>query len=202
MLKGLRWCAALLIVFCWPVAVRAQETVVRFDPAKTKIEFTLGATMHTVHGTFKLKSGEIRVDPATGKASGALIVDATSGDTDNSGRDHKMHSDILESAKFTEITFTPTMVTAPAGQTVRAVLESKGKGQVNVDGMFRLHGGDHETVLDLTVDNDSGGQMQVAGQFQIPYIRWGLKSPNTFILHVSDMVDVSVQSTAQVSAGR
>jgi len=65
-------------------ALRAQEAVVTLDPAATKIDFTLGATLHTVHGTFKLKSGEIRFDPATGKASGAVIVDATSGYTDNS----------------------------------------------------------------------------------------------------------------------
>ena len=44
--------------------------------------------------------GSLQVDPATGKASGEIVVDATSGKSDNDGRDKKMHKDVLESAKF------------------------------------------------------------------------------------------------------
>src|ERR1700683_4060962 len=74
----------------------AQESTVKLDPAQTTIEFTLDSTLHTVHGTFKLKSGHISFDTATGKAGGEIIVDATSGDSDNKGRDKKMHHEILE----------------------------------------------------------------------------------------------------------
>ena len=66
--------------------------------------------MHTVHGTFKLKSGQIRWDTATGHASGAIVIDATSGNTDNTSRDKNMHTQVLESAKFPEIVFTPTQI--------------------------------------------------------------------------------------------
>jgi hypothetical protein len=35
--------------------LRAQEMVVTLDPAQTAIHYTLGATAHTVHGTFELE---------------------------------------------------------------------------------------------------------------------------------------------------
>jgi hypothetical protein len=63
--------------------VFAQESVFILDPAKSTVEFTLGASLHTVHGTFKVKSGEIHFDPAKGTASGAIVVDALSGESGN-----------------------------------------------------------------------------------------------------------------------
>src|SRR5580692_11608914 len=88
--------------------LRAQETTLELDPANSRIEFTLAATLHTVHGTFALKSGTIHFNPSKGTASGVVVVDATSGNSGNSGRDHKMHAEILESQRYPEITFTPT----------------------------------------------------------------------------------------------
>ncbi len=41
----------------------AQQVQVILDPARTKIEWTLGDVLHTVHGTFKLKSGNIFTIP-------------------------------------------------------------------------------------------------------------------------------------------
>ena len=84
-------------------SLRAQEITAAIDPAQTQIEFTLSAVLHTVHGTFKLKEGVIRFDPASGKAGGAIVVDATSGDTGNKDRDkarNRWHQEVLESKKF------------------------------------------------------------------------------------------------------
>lgn len=195
-----RWipsCLLLLVVIC-ANAVSAQETVVRLDPANTKIDFTLGATMHTVHGTFKLKSGEIRVDPVTGKASGAIVVDATSGDSSDSSRDHKMHTDIIESAKYPEIVFSPTQLNAQPGHTLKESLEQKGATHVRADGIFRLHGQNHDVTLDLDVQNDGNGRIEISSSFPIPYIKWGLKSPNTFILRVSDTVQLDIHAFGQI----
>jgi polyisoprenoid-binding protein YceI len=181
-------------------ALRGQEAVFDLDPATTKIDFTLSATLHTVHGTFKLKSGVVRFDPATGKASGAVIVDATSGDTDNSSRDKNMHTDILESAKFPEIIFTPTQVKRTPD--LKAVSQGavQGAAQVEVSGVFRLHGQDHEMTLTLSLQPGAGGSLDVSTQFVVPYIKWGLKSPNTFLLHVGDTVNVDVHATARLAS--
>ena len=61
--------------------VSAQETALRVDPAQTRVEFILPSLLHTAHGTFQLKRGDLRFDPAGGKASGKLVVDATSGES-------------------------------------------------------------------------------------------------------------------------
>ncbi|HTZ73692.1 MAG TPA: YceI family protein [Candidatus Aquilonibacter sp.] len=191
--------AVLLFFFCLPVS-RAQDFAVKLDPAGTTVDFTLGGTLHTVHGTFKLKSGEIRVDPASGKANGSIVVDATSGDSGDSSRDHKMHKEILESDKYPDISFSPAQLTPQPGHTLRETLTQKGITQVQADGVFRLHGADHNVRLDLAVQNEGNGRLEISSSFPIPYIKWGLKSPNTLILRVSDTVDLEIRAAAQIAA--
>lgn len=200
----LRWiffCTLLLFAMC-PRAACAQEAVVRFDPSNTTINFILGATMHTVHGTFKLKRGEIHVDLVTGKASGAIVVDATSGDSGDSSRDHKMHTEIIESAKYPEIVFSPSQLNAQPGHTLKESLEQKGTTHVRADGIFRLHGQDHDVTLDLDVQNEGNGRIDISSAFPIPYIKWGLKNPNTFILRVSDTVQLEIHASGQIAPGQ
>lgn len=175
---------ALACVTVFTPAARAQETVVNLDPAQTKIEFSVDSTLHTVHGTFKLKSGTIRFDAATGKASGSIVVDATSGDSDSTGRDKKMHQEVLESPKFPEITFTPSRV--------HGAITKDGTSNVQVSGVFRLHGQDHDLTLKISVLPGSAGRMQVTTDFEVPFIEWGLKDPSNFILHVNKIVNVHV----------
>src|SRR3981189_3951435 len=76
--------AALTALILTP-AGRSQEVAAQLDPAQTKIEFKLGSTLHTVEGTFKLKSGAIRFDPSTGKMRGSIVVEATRRHTGNGG---------------------------------------------------------------------------------------------------------------------
>ena len=93
-------------------ASQAQVNIVQIDPAQTKIEFSLGGTMHTVHGTFALKSSSIRFDPSTGKMDGAIVVDATSGESGNgTAATRGCIAKYLESAKFPEIVFMPRQMT-------------------------------------------------------------------------------------------
>jgi polyisoprenoid-binding protein YceI len=170
-------------------ATHAQESVVEFDPAQTEISFTLGDVLHTVHGAFKLKSGKIRLDPVTGKASGAIIVDATSGESGNGSRDHKMHREILESAKFAEIGFTPDRV---AG-----TLAPRGSSQIEVSGQFHMHGQDHDLTLPIEIQAD-GQRLEIKGHFTVPYVLWGLKNPSTFLLRVSDKTVIDFHAFANV----
>jgi len=170
--------------------LRAQEMVVTLDPAQTQIEYTLGATLHTVHGTFKLKSGIVHFDPATGKASGTIMADATSGNSGNDGRDSKMHREILESQKYPEIIFTPAQV--------KGTLSAQGTSQLEVSGTFRLHGQDHNLTLPLSVQV-TGSQATATTHFAIPYQKWGLKNPSTFILRVKDTVELDIRATGHLA---
>src|SRR5271154_4203674 len=103
---GLFALAVLLAAVASPQPKAASgEMVLAVDPAQSKIHWTLGATMHTVHGTFGLKRGELRLDPATGKASGEIVADAVSGESGNDSRDKKMHTEVLESSRFPEVLF-------------------------------------------------------------------------------------------------
>jgi polyisoprenoid-binding protein YceI len=165
--------------------------VVTVDPAATQISFTLGATMHTVHGTFQLKSGQIQWDPATGRASGAIIIDAASGNTDNSGRDKNMHTQVLESAKFPEIVFAPMLV--------KGTLAKQSASQVEVSGAIKLHGQDHATTLNLSVQPGPGGTLLATTQFPVPFKMWGLKDPSTFLLHVADTVNLEIHASARIA---
>jgi polyisoprenoid-binding protein YceI len=188
---------ALLVIFLLPTpglvsAVRAQDTVVRLDPAQTKVEFSVGSTLHTVHGTFKLKSGEVRFDQASGKASGAIVVAATSGDTDNEGRDKKMHEKVLESEKFPEIIFAPSQV--------RGKIAAQGTSEVEVSGVFRLHGQDHDLMMTVAVEPSAGKQIRATTHFGVPYVKWGLKSPSNFLLKVDDTVEVEIHAAGQITS--
>jgi len=190
--------AIICCAFALAPPLRAQETVVTLDPAATKIEITLGATLHTVHGAFKLKSGEIHFDLATGKAGGSIVVDATSGNTDNGSRDKKMHAEVLESAKFPEVVFTPSQVEG----SLKEVLAGQGASQAEVSGVFHLHGQDHDMTLAISAAPAAPGQLQATAKFSIPFVKWGLKDPSTFMLHVSNAVDVEIQTTGRISTPR
>src|SRR6516225_9126323 len=98
-MKRVRIVPALFVAFVFTLAASAQTYVFEIDPHQSRLGFTLDATLHTVHGAFQLKDGSVRFDPSTGAASGLITVDAISADTGNRGRDHKMHKDILESAR-------------------------------------------------------------------------------------------------------
>lgn len=163
--------------------LQAQEMTLDVDPAASSIHFSLSASLHTVHGSFQVKSGSIHFDPATGAASGVITADATSGDTGNKSRDHKMHTQVIESQKYPEIAFTPSKVSGSVAM--------QGNSTVQVEGTFRLHGDDHPMVLTVPVQI-SGNTVTASTRFIIPYVAWGLKNPSTFLLHVSDKVEVEV----------
>jgi polyisoprenoid-binding protein YceI len=183
--------AGLAALILAPVS-GAQEYIVQLDPAQTKIEFSLSGTMHTVHGKFALKSSAIRFDPSSGKISGAIIVDATSGESGNTGRDARMHREILESAKFPEIVFTPMQLTG--------AVAAEGNSKAQVSGRFRLHGQDHDVTLPVEVKAE-GGNVQIAIHTDIPYVQWGLKNPSNFLLRVAEVVAIEIHAAGRMQSG-
>jgi polyisoprenoid-binding protein YceI len=177
-------CVALLAASSIP----AQETVLQIDPSRTKVEFTLADVLHTVHGTFLLKRGDIRFDVATGKATGELVVDATSGDSGSGARDRNMHKNVLESARYPDIVFRPDRV---EGKVV-----PQGTSHVGLHGMFSIHGAEHEITLPAVVEAD-GGRYTAAIAFSVPYVQWGMKNPSTLFLRVSDKVEITIHTVAR-----
>ncbi|MGB9255986.1 MAG: YceI family protein [Candidatus Korobacteraceae bacterium] len=175
-----------------PSLVTAQQITVNLDPAQTHIEWTLGDVLHTVHGTFKLKSGSVTFDPRTGDAGGEIIVDATSGESGNNSRDQKMHKEILESKRYPEITFSPRHVTGNVAE--------QGTSNIHVQGLFHIHGAGHEVTLSLPVEK-SGDQVRARTTFDVPYQDWGMKNPSTFLLKVENKVKIDVSAVGHIAAG-
>jgi polyisoprenoid-binding protein YceI len=169
----------------------AQETTLSLDAEKTTVSFALEATLHAVHGTFRLKSGAIRFDPSTGAANGPVVIDATSGQTWNKRRDHTMHKDVLQSDRYPEITFTPTRVIG--------TVTSRGDSSVQVEGVIRLLGTDHAITLPFQVQAD-GSELRATTQFTVPYVSWGLKHPSNFFLHVADKVELSIAASGKLTS--
>jgi polyisoprenoid-binding protein YceI len=172
-----------LLAFHFVLPAFAQQAALELDPARTEIHFALKSSLHTVHGTFKLKSGKVSFDPQTGKVSGLIVADATTGESGNGGRDSKMHREIIESKKYPEITFAP--------HEVEGNVPAEGDSRVQVKGTFNLHGQDHEIVVPVDL-RLSGSEVTLDANFVIPYIAWGLKNPSTFILRAGDTVQVSI----------
>jgi polyisoprenoid-binding protein YceI len=181
--------ACCAVLACAPAAW-AQAYVVNLDPAQTKVTFLLDTTLHTVHGTFQLKSGQIHFDPATGKASGAIVLDARSANTDNNSRDKKMHQEILDSSKYAEIVFAPAQVRGP--------FDPQKASQVDVSGVMRIHGQDHDLTMTLAVQAAAGSRLQCDTHFTIPYVKWGMKDASTFLLHADDAVELEIHLTADI----
>jgi polyisoprenoid-binding protein YceI len=164
---------------------------VDLNPARTAVTFTLSATLHTVHGSFKLERGNLRFDTDTGKAGGEIVIDAASGLTGEGARDRRMHKEILETVRYPEVAFFPDHVT---GQ-----LSPSGESRIDMHGAFQLHGASHEMMLHFAVQNHDGN-LTAATDFTIPYIEWGLKNPSTFVLRVSAKVQMHIEAVGRASA--
>jgi polyisoprenoid-binding protein YceI len=186
------WCVSFAAAQA-ALSAKADSTkavALAVDPAQSKVNYTLDTTLHMVHGTFALKRGTIRIEP-DGKASGEIVADAASGQSGDSGRDKKMHKDVLESAKYTEVTFRPDHVDGK--------LPASGTVSVQMHGRFTLHGSEHELTVPVNGEI-TGNRWHGTAAFKIPYVDWGLKSPSNFILKADPVVEVELELTGSVNA--
>ena len=179
-------CATLLT--CGAPWASAQDTDYRLDPAQTSVKFTVGDVLHTVHGTFKLREGDLQLE-SSGKVSGQIVVDAGSGDSGSNMRDRKMNKEVLESARYPEIAFRPDRI---AGS-----VASSGKSSVMIHGMFNIHGVDFEITVPAQVQTN-GEQWTATVHFSVPYQKWGMKNPSTLFLRVNDTVEIDLVAAGTV----
>jgi polyisoprenoid-binding protein YceI len=184
------WLFLVSITACaWPetppaVQTSPGEVTLYLDPRQSKLHWTLGSTLHTVHGTFLLKRGAVKFDPASGRANGEFVADAASGESGNESRDKKMHREILESGRYSEVIFRPNRIDG-------SVL-AEGSSHVEVRGTFLLHGSEHELTVPVEAQLN-GKSWKGSAKFSVPYLQWGLKSPNTFLLKADPAVEIELE---------
>jgi hypothetical protein len=164
-------------------AAGTKEIVLNVDPSQSTVHYSVSSSLHTVHGTFAVKRGTLRLDPATGKAAGEIVVDAASGESGSTSRDKKMHKEVLESARFTDIIFRPDRV--------EGAVPPQGTSSAQLHGVCVLHGSEHELSVpvhaELSVEKWKG-----TATFSVPYNDWGLKNPGNFLLKVDQTVEIEV----------
>jgi polyisoprenoid-binding protein YceI len=177
--------ALLLNALCLTPLLQAQDKI-SLDTAHSEVHFTLGDVLHTVHGTFKIQQGNVDLDPVSGNASGAIIVDALSGQSGNSTRDHRMTTDELKADTYRTVNFAPTHVTG--------TFNPSGDSTLTVHGIFTLLGAPHEIDVPMKV-HVAGDQLQATGSFSVPYVQWGLKDPSTLMLRVNKEVQIDLSLT-------
>jgi polyisoprenoid-binding protein YceI len=119
-----------------------------------------------------------------------LVVDAASGQTGNASRDKKMHTSVIESARFPRIVFQPDRVDG--------AVAAQGVSKVQVHGWFEIHGERHEMVVPVEV-HATAAEYEATAAFIVPFVKWGMKSPNTLVLRVDDHVEITVHTVAGIA---
>lgn len=199
------WCCATLA----PVLARGEN---RFSlvPDETRIEFTLGATLHTVYGRARLLSGEVRFDERTGALKGAVRIDARTMTTDNQVRDEKMHREVLETHLFAEVIFRPKkLALLPEEASARPTRPSGGRRKTTNSketsargpryfsgqllGTLEIHGSRHQLKFPVDISIQAT-RIHLEAHFTIPYVQWGMRDPSVFVLRVDKTVAVSINA--------
>ena len=170
-----------------------SDIVLTLDPAQSQVHWTVDSTLHTVHGTFALKSGTLHFDPQTGKAGGEILVFAPSGESGNSMRDARMHREILETAKYPDVVFRPMQIEGRVGPS--------GASDVKLSGVFSIHGADHDLTASVHAEL-TGARWRGTAKFEVPYVNWGIKNPSNFLLKVKPVVNVELEMSGELKAAK
>lgn len=163
---------------------------IQLDPGQTQIQWRVSAGLHTIHGTFKLKSGELIYSPGSGVAEGEILVDATTGETGDAARDKEIQNEVLESNRYPGIFFHPTAI--------KGGFQAKdGEQDLMADGTFNIHGADH--ALELPLKAQVAGEMiTLTAKFTVPYVAWGMKNPSRLLHPVGKQVAIEVTAKGTI----
>ncbi len=182
------------ILFVLPLVLApgafAQHQTFTVNPDASQVSFFLGGSDHGTHGTFHVQSGMVDFDRSMPKISGSIVVAAGSGDTGNKSRDHKMTTEVLDAAHFSEVTFAP--------QSYQGTILASGDSNIQVTGIFTLHGMPHTVTVPMQIHIDAA-TCTAKTHFTVPYVKWGLKDPSIFILKVAKEVDVDLVLTGRIN---
>jgi polyisoprenoid-binding protein YceI len=171
-------------------ATAVQGATLKLDPEASSVTFTLGATLHTVEGSFAVREGSITFDPSGGDASGRVVVDLRSGDTGNDGRDEAMHDEVLESREHPRAVFTASAF--------EGSLPVSGTSNGTLKGTLDLHGSRHRVEIPVTLDLE-GSRLTATGSLKVPYVQWGMEDPSKMMLRVDKHVDVVLRAVGTLA---
>jgi polyisoprenoid-binding protein YceI len=180
------------LVLAIAVPASAAERTLTIDPAASKVAFVLGATGHDVEGSFRVESGSLTFDDATGAMTGEIRVDAKSAKTGSGSRDKTMHGDVLESVKFPLFSF--------KAQRLEGHVAEAGTSSVKLHGVLSMHGAEHPFVMPASVEVN-GARVSAKANFAVPFVEWGLHDPSLLFLRVEKSVAVTVTAAGTLSNG-
>ncbi|MBA2480104.1 MAG: YceI family protein, partial [Planctomycetes bacterium] len=167
-----RACSLILVCLAAPTWAAQSYTV---DPKTSKVAFTGHSTFHDFQGTAKVTKGTITLDGE--RSSGAVVVDATTMDTEKKGRDQDMHAK-METAKHPSILFTLTKVSGPADAPV-------------AHGTWSMHGVDKQLEIPFRISGDASPRLSAT--FKVNFNDFRVIVPRNFGMKVDPSVDVSVE---------
>lgn len=72
-----------------------------------------------------------------------------------------------------------------------------GHSQVDVEGLLALPGESLPITLTIQVQLQNGAS-SADSTFVVPYEKWGVKNPSTFLLRVSDKVTINVHAAGRL----
>lgn len=169
----------------------AQHQVFSVDTEASAVRFSLGDVFNGVRGTFHAQGGSVEFDPGAATIAGSVVVAAGSGNSGNGARDRKMTTEILDAVHFAEVSFAPL--------TYQGRIAPAGDSTIQVTGTFTLHGTAHDLTVPLQIHIE-GTACTVKGHFAVPFVKWGLKDPSTFVLRVAKEVEVDLILVGRLSS--
>jgi polyisoprenoid-binding protein YceI len=131
----------------------------------------------------------MRLETESGIATGEVTIDATTAQTGNKKRDKKMHAKVLRTADHPRIVLRPRRLEGPLAQ--------PGASDVILHGEIEILGLSHEIAIPLHIEIDDG-HYTANGEFEIPYVEWGLEDPSTFVLRVAKTVHVTIEAAGTI----
>jgi polyisoprenoid-binding protein YceI len=191
-MKRTRCAVIALLIFCFfmlATCAGAQHLIFHLDPARTQIRWKLHENLHVIHGTFAFNGGVLALNSTTGDAQGELLVDIDSIQSGSQDRDTRLKREVLETGKYPQAFFHPTHISG-------ILIEGTGQ-RMMLGGVFNIHGNDHPFTVSVHMER-KGDQADVATQFKIPYVAWGMKRPGGFLWRFGKEVEIEISSHATV----
>jgi polyisoprenoid-binding protein YceI len=169
---------------------QAQHRTFTVNPDSSEVKMTLITNHDAVNGSFHVQSGSIDFDRSASMISGSVVVAAGSGKTGNDSRDKKMSKDVLQTERYTTVSF--------EAKSYSGTIAPSGDSTIQVTGVFTLLGTPHDLTIPLLIHID-GEKCNAKAHFVVPYVQWGLKDPSFMMFKTEKQVDIDISLAGRIS---